>query len=272
MKPQTKDPLKPPQKFVAPNFPTGSAISWGPSLETLTKEEAERCQALSWSHEEAQRWCMTWNTRLVFPSIILATFSGAGAVGSEQLLPFSGATTLVGVVSLFVGVLQTIQNYFDFAKNAEAHRIAALQYNKMQSQLSMQLSLPRVERKPAEEIIEWISNERDRLSEIVPILPQIIKDKFKREFGDLESFALPSNLNGLKSVMVVKEEEKKADILFFPTNSSAAQIAKLHSATPTINTPTQSRKQSTSSTTTNTTTTNSTTTNRTETAEPLQSK
>lgn len=171
---------------------------------------------------------MKWNTRLVFPSIILATFSGAGAVGSEQLLPFSGATTLVGVVSLFVGVLQTIQNYFDFAKNAEAHRIAALQYNKMQSQLSMQLSLPRSERKPAEEIIEWISNERDRLAEIVPILPQIIKDQFKKEFANLESFALPSNLNGLKCVTVVDEvaEKKSTEILFFPTTSTAAQIAK----------------------------------------------
>lgn len=187
-----------------------AAPNWSEPLEQVAKEHAERCLALAWAHEEAQRWSASWNTRLVFPSIVLATFSGAGAVGADQLLPFAGATTLVGVISLLVGVLQTVQNYFGFAKNAEAHRIAALQYNKMHAQLSMQLALPRNERKRAADIIEIINTERDRLSEIVPILPQAVKDVFGSRFPDLGEFALPSNLGTLKEVRVTSFEAAKA--------------------------------------------------------------
>jgi hypothetical protein len=191
-----------------------SSINWSESLETVAKEHAERCLALAWAHEEAQRWSTTWNTRLVFPSIILSTFSGAGAVGADQLLPFAGSTTLVGVISLMVGVISTVQNYFGFAKNAEAHRIAALQYSKMHAQLSLQLALPRNERKKASEIVEAINTERDRLSEIVPILPQVIKDKFAKHFADLSDFALPSNLGSLQEVKVTSVDAPTTRIMF----------------------------------------------------------
>lgn len=180
-------------------------IQWSDPLENITKEEAERCLALAWAHGEAQRWCMKWDTNLMFPSIILATFSGAGSIGADKLLPFEGATTLVGIISLVVGTLQTIQNYFAFAKNAEGHRIAALQYSKLHSQLQTQLSLPRKERKKAEEIIDWLQQERDRLSEIVPLIPLPVKKLFHEKFGEIENFAIPSNLNGLTPVFVTRE-------------------------------------------------------------------
>ena len=188
------------------------SIQWSDPLETLTKEEAERCLALAWVHEESQRWCTTWNTNLMFPSIILATFSGAGAIGADKLLPFEGSQTLVGIVSLVVGTLQTIQNYFGFAKNAEAHRIASLQYGKLHAQLKTQLSLPRAERKSAEDIIEWLQNERDRLVEVVPLIPIKIKKKFAEQFGAIQDFAIPSNLSGLSSVFVTKEDFSKPKI------------------------------------------------------------
>lgn len=179
-------------------------IQWSDSLEEITKEEAERCLALAWAHGESQRWCMRWDTRLMFPSIILSTFSGAGSIGADKLLPFSGAATLVGIVSLVVGTLQTIQNYFAFAKNAEGHRIAALQYGKLHSQLQTQLALPRRERKKAEDTILWLQQERDRLCEIVPLIPAPIKKLFHDKFGSIENFAIPSNLNGLTPVFVTR--------------------------------------------------------------------
>jgi hypothetical protein len=179
-------------------------IHWSDPLEDITKQEAERCLALAWAHGESQRWCMRWDTTLMFPSIILATFSGAGSIGADKLLPFNGAATLVGIISLVVGTLQTIQNYFAFSKNAEGHRIAALQYGKLHSQLQTQLALPRRERKRAEEIIDWLQQERDRLSEIVPLIPAPIKKMFHDKFGTIENFAMPANLNGLTPVFVTR--------------------------------------------------------------------
>lgn len=178
-------------------------VEWHESLEVLVKKEAERSLALRWAHDESERWCASWNTKLMFPSIILATLTGAGSVGSAVLLPFDGAPALMGVCSLVVGMLQTIQNYFAFAKRSESHRIASLQYGKIHSHLELQLSLPRPERKIPSEIIDWLKVETERLSEIAPQIPLAIKKIFHEKFKDTPT-AVPAILNGLEPVQITE--------------------------------------------------------------------
>lgn len=177
--------------------------SWHESLEQIIKKEAERSMALRWAHDESARWCAAWNTRLVFPCIILSTLSGAGSVGSATLLPFEGAPALVGVVSLIVGMLQTVQSFFAFAKRSESHRIASLQYGKIHAHLELQLSMPRTERLTAKEVIDWLKAETERLSEIAPQIPATIKKIFHARFGDTPT-AVPTILNGLEPVMITQ--------------------------------------------------------------------
>jgi hypothetical protein len=178
--------------------------TWHSSLEELVKKEAERSLALRWAHDESQRWCATWNTRLMFPAIILSLLGGAGATGSQSILPFEGATTLIGIVSLSVGVLQTIQNYFAFSKRSESHRIASLQYGKIHAYLALQLALPRVERLKPEDLVEYLKAETERLAEIAPQIPQAIRELFHKKFGTPET-AVPVILNGLEKVEIVQE-------------------------------------------------------------------
>lgn len=177
---------------------------WVTDLEVLVKREAEKCLALRWAHDESQRWRASWNTRVQISIFILSTFSGAGAVGSETILPFSGAGTLVGILSLLVSTLTAVNNYLGFAKLSEAHRFASLSYGKLHSNLALQLSLPRSERSAASEVIELIKTETERLNEISPQLPQIIKDRFHSRFGETTT-AVPTILNGLETVTIAQE-------------------------------------------------------------------
>lgn len=203
-------------------------IHWNDSLEILVKKEAERSLALRWAHDESQRWCASWNTYLMFPSIILSTFSGAGTLGSNSLLPFNGSQTLVGIISLVVGVLQTIQNYFAFAKRSESHRIASLQYGKIHAELALQLSLPKSERRTATELIEWFKTETEKMAEISPQIPQSIKDKFHDKFKN-ETVAIPTVLNGLESVQITNDAgfvaEPQRPIVKITTSSTAPKVA-----------------------------------------------
>jgi hypothetical protein len=176
-------------------------IHWTDPLELLVKKEAEKALALRWAHDEAQRWCSNWNTRLFFPSVILSVFSGAGSVGASNLLPFEGAATFIGIVSLLVGMLQTVSNYLAFAKRSESHRIASISYGKIHAHLAFELGKPRSERLGAEDVIDFIKTETDRLSEIAPQLPQKIKDDFHLKFGTTQT-AIPTVLNGLEEVSI----------------------------------------------------------------------
>jgi hypothetical protein len=191
------------------DLPGDTTIHWTEPLETVVKKKAEQCAALAWAHESAQRWCASWNSYLLFPSIVLSMFSGAGALGADKILPFEGSSTVIGVVSLVVTTLQAIQNQYKFASRSESHRIASLQYNKIYDHLATQLSLPRDERKPAGEIVAWIQNETERLSEIVPLIPASVKKDFQKRFHDLEKYAIPNILNGLEPVSVTTVDFSK---------------------------------------------------------------
>ena len=179
---------------------------WTEPLELLVRKSAEHALALSWVHEASQRWCASWNTRLMFPSIILSSLIGVGSVGSSEILPFSGASTAVGIASITVGILQTIQNYFGFAKRSESHRITSLQYSKLHAFLSLQLSLPRKERKRASEIIDTVRDLQDKLSDVAPLIPSTVKSMFHKRFGNIDDFSIPCILNGLEKVSITTQE------------------------------------------------------------------
>ena len=177
-------------------------VHWTDPLEAIVRKSAEQAQALSWVHEASQRWCATWNTRLMFPSIILSSLVGLGSVGASSILPFDGSTTLIGLTSGFVAILQTIQNYLAFAKRSESHRIASLAYSKLHSLLTLQLSLPRNERKSANDIIEIVRMETEKLADVAPLIPQVIKELFSKRFGSLDDYSIPCILNGLEKVKI----------------------------------------------------------------------
>ena len=179
---------------------------WHESLELVVKKSAEHALALSWAHEAAQRFCANWNSYLMFPSIILSALVGAGSIGSSQLLPFEGSNTLVGLTAIGVSIIQTIRDYYGFARRAEAHRVSSLQYTKLHAYLSLQLSLPRNERKPAGEVIDYVRVETEKLSDVAPLMPQHVKDLFHAKFGTMTDFSMPPLLNGLEPVNVTNED------------------------------------------------------------------
>lgn len=180
---------------------------WTEPLELVVRKSAEHALALSWAHEASQRWCSSWNTYLFFPSVILSGLVGVGSVGASQMLPFEGNGTLIGLVSFATATLQTIQNYFAFAKRAESHRISCLQYGKLHALLSLQLSLPRNERKPAVEIIDLIQIETEKLSDVAPLIPLAVKKLFTAKFGNIDDYSIPYVLNGIERVAVTAKAE-----------------------------------------------------------------
>ena len=180
-------------------------IHYSETLEALLKREGERALALRWAHEAAQRHCAGWDRYIQIPSIILSFLSGTGAVGADTLLPFQGGMQLVGFISVFVGILGSIQSYLEFARRAEAHRNAALSFEKIHRMLSVELSLPRCERKPASELIDLLKKEIDVLAESSPLLPSAVKLAFKEQFHDLSGVSLPPILNGLEPLQVAVE-------------------------------------------------------------------
>jgi len=179
-------------------------VSWHSQLERVISDEGERCLCFSWLHGKSQKMFSKLNTMISIPVIVMSTIAGSASIGSANL--FSNATIAgvsIGAVSLMVGVLNTISSYFGWAKRAEAHRIAAVTYEKVYRFILIELAMPREERMVARDMLKVVRDQCDRLQETSPQIPDQVILEFKKKFGDsTPDLKKPEITNGLDPIFV----------------------------------------------------------------------
>ena len=201
-----------------------TSITWNDALETLVAEEAEKCGGLAWLHAEAERYYSHKTNWVAIPVIILSTVNGFLSGSSSTLFASNQVASSIGVgmISLFTGIVSTIGSYFAWAKRTEAHRISAIQYQKMSKFLAIELTLPKVERIAAKDILKITKDQIERLLEISPAIPLQIIDQYKKTFNVADGPAQPEIIAGFKKIVINKwvapdaegQEEEKVRVSF----------------------------------------------------------
>jgi hypothetical protein len=176
-------------------------------VEDILAAEGEKCRGLSWIHTRCEAEMSRYNTFIQVPVIVLSTLAGTASVGSATL--FAGQTTAssiaIGLVSISVGLLNTLGGFFNYAKRAESHRIAHLHYSKISTKISIELSLPRLERISAESLLNYVRESMERLAETTPLASSHILQSFNNEFKNLkEEISMPPETNGLHKIKVYR--------------------------------------------------------------------
>ena len=189
-------------------------IHWSTPLETLIAQEGEKCRGLAWINQKAEVYYSKRNNLIAIPVIVLSTLSGTASVGSSSL--FQGETQIssivIGLVSIGVGILNTISSYFAFSRKAEAHRIAYLNYNKLFQTVSVEMALPRSEREEPEQLLKKLRDTMERLAETTPSPPDTILAEFNARFKDEDkTIARPAETNGLHKIKVYMKEVASTD-------------------------------------------------------------
>ena len=185
-------------------------VHWNTQLEELLSKEGERALCYSWLHIKSQKRYAAFDANIALPVIILSTIAGTGSIASQTL--FNGApsaSVAIGFISLGVGVMNTISNYFAFAKRSESHRIAGITYAKVHKFIVIELSLPRVERMKAKDMLKIIRDQLERLNEICPQVPDAIIRVFNEKFHDETDITKPEITNGLDPVLVYVENSEE---------------------------------------------------------------
>lgn len=197
------------------NDESSKEINWSPQLEDIIAQEGEKCRGLAWIHQKAEAKISNKNNYIQIPVIVLSTLSGTASVGSSSLFGGSSiAPTIIGLVSIGVGVLTTLGNYFNFAKKSESHRIAYLHYSKLFSQINVEMSLPRAERSSPQVVLKTLRDTMERLAETTPSVPSEIIKEFNEIFEEYKGIvSIPAECNGLSKITVFREEtEEKSKI------------------------------------------------------------
>jgi hypothetical protein len=158
---------------------------------------------------------------LVSKALIYPTLAGTASVGSGALFGDSSVSSIaIGLVSISVGILNTLGSFFAFAKRSEAHRIAHLNYSKISTMIAIELSLPRDERMPAEPFLINIRETMERMAETTPMCPEDIIKDFNQKFKDSDGVALPVETNGLHKISVFRGKTHVETPLADPPASS----------------------------------------------------
>jgi len=186
-------------------------IHWNPQLERILSSEGERALCFSWLHTRAEKRYSSFTTYVALPSIVLSTVNGfvsaaGGALSSNPVSLSIG----VGVVSMGIGMLNTLTTYFAWAKRAEAHRLTAGQYSRVHRSIMLELALPRAERIRAQDFLKVTRDQLDRMYETSPEVPDVVIAHFKKLFGDTTpEVSKPDITNGLDPIEVYVDEDNR---------------------------------------------------------------
>jgi len=196
-------------------------MNWNSQLENVIADEGDKCISYMWLHDRAQKKYNRLDIFVNVPVIVLSTICGAGSIGSDTIFKgFSQATYIIGLLSLIVGVLNTLGSYFQWSRRTEGHRIASLQYFKIYSFIKIELSLPRESRTQPGDFIKMIRESLERLKEVSPQIPDDVIEKYKVAFKSYVDVSKPEICNGLDKIEIFSE------VIESKRNSVALQISE----------------------------------------------
>lgn len=200
-------------------------VHWNSQLERVISDEGERSLCFSWLHSKSEKRFSKLNIYISLPVIIMSTLAGSASIGSKTLFDNAeGSNIGIGIISLSVGVLNTVSSFFAWAKRSEAHRIASITYQKIYRFILIELSLPRKERMAAKDMLKVVRDQCDRLQETSPQIPDIVIQEFKDKFGkSTPDLKKPEITNGLDPIYIYNSESPlRSKNSFLNTSESSA--------------------------------------------------
>lgn len=191
--------------------------TWSPALEEIIRKEGEQSEVFFYLHNKASGWASRRNDVIQIPVIVLSTLTGF----------FSATTNLVpnialGGISVFVGILGTLNSYYKFSQRSESHKIISLLYLKIYKTIEVELALPIPQRTDPNILLKELRQSMSQIGEQAPTIPDAIIASFKTTFKDATT-SRPIIANGLDPIKVFR--------------------ASTSLTTPRINTPTTTETQ-----------------------------
>ena len=171
-------------KMVVKKIDKMSKVKWSIENEKILVEWCDIAQCYKWLNTRSHISYAYINMWFTIPAIILSTFSGTASFAQESIPEKykSMATMIVGSVNITVGIITTIQQYLKIAELNEAHRVAAIAWDKYARNIRIELSKAPEERPSAGLFLKYNREEFDRLMETSPSIPDSMIKEFKKTF------------------------------------------------------------------------------------------
>ena len=178
---------------------TENVITYNTELEQLLKENSEECESLSILHRMSYEKYNKRSNYINIPVIILS--SAIGFITGIDL-QYDKMNIILGVGSVFVGIIKSVDTYFQLAKRAESHRICSLQFSQISKKLQIELTLHRKQRATAENMMNIVKTDIKNMQDIAPLIDDDIIELYNAKYRRYKRVKKPNFVNGLTEVKV----------------------------------------------------------------------
>jgi hypothetical protein len=179
-------------------------IVYNRDVEHILKVNAEECESLSILHRFSYEKYNERSNYINIPVIILSSAIGF-ATGIE--IGYEKMNIILGVGSIFVGIIKSIDTYFQLGKRAESHRLCSLQFGQINKKIAIELSLPRSQRINAKDMLSLIKTDIKNLNDIAPLIDEDVILKYNLRYTET-NVSKPNMVNGLSVVNIRNDSDE----------------------------------------------------------------
>uniref|UniRef100_A0A6C0KGH3 SMODS and SLOG-associating 2TM effector domain-containing protein n=1 Tax=viral metagenome TaxID=1070528 RepID=A0A6C0KGH3_9ZZZZ len=200
---------------VSPSQQAEKKVEWTEENEKIMAEWCDIAQCYKWLHNRAHQKYSRQHAWFTIPAITLSTISGTASFAQASLpLEYqSFAPMVIGALNIFIGILTTIQQYLKISELNEAHRVAAISWDKFSRNIRIELAKSPVERMDCGSFLKMSRQEFDRMMETSPSIPIPIVQEFTATFEGKPGSPERARFDALKKPDICNIiETVKADI------------------------------------------------------------
>jgi hypothetical protein len=172
--------------------------TWSPALEEIIRKEGEQSEVFFYLHNKASGWASRRNDIIQIPVIVLSTLTGFFSATSNLVPPIA-----LGGISVFVGILGTLNSYYKFSQRSESHKIISLLYMKIYKTIEVELALPIPQRTDPNVLLKELRQSMSQIGEQAPSIPEGVIASFKTAFKDATT-SRPIIANGLDPIKIFR--------------------------------------------------------------------
>jgi hypothetical protein len=206
-----------------------NVLLWTKEQEELLKDWCDIANCFRWMHEQSSFKYKRINNQIALPVIVLSTLTGTANFGMSSLIPQPSqkiASAVIGGINIFCGVLTTIQTYFQYAENTEAHSTASKAWSKFQRIVGIELAIDRVKRKKPNEFLKYCIEEYNKLKESSPVIPPDVAHQFRVRFKRVHTVYKPDVYEHLGNTLTYNDYLSRT-----PKAAAASKTPRFSSAT-----------------------------------------
>lgn len=184
---------------------------WLMEEELYLRDLSRLCQELSNKYKLYYELYKKRQARFRIPSIIISSVTGLLSFGSTNYPEDSRkyVSITVGIASLFISLLNTIETYMKIGENMTGSAQASNELQKLKEYIDMELSLP-LDDRPTQGII-FLRDCYTRYERILDIAPNILKSNrfIKPSYNEKrrQSITLPGDYNNSDDIENDSREE-----------------------------------------------------------------